>query len=97
MTDEREKWLAQAVGDPGSVFESPEALAGRNDLSREEKVRILRSWEYDVADLEVATEENMGGGADNDLLRRILVVLAELTDATEGEHVAPSKQHGFTD
>jgi len=34
-------------------------------------------------------------GPENDLLRRILLVLAELTGDEDAERVAPSKQHGL--
>jgi hypothetical protein len=44
--------------------------------------------------MSVATEENMPG-PENDLLRRILLVLAELTGDEDAERVAPSKQHGL--
>lgn len=94
MSD-REEWLKEACADPGSVFDGPEAVAAADDLSREEKLRILRSWEYDAAELSVATEENMPG-PENDLLRRILLVLSGLTGDEDVEHVAPSKQHGLS-
>jgi hypothetical protein len=94
MTDDREKWPEDAMRDPASVFDGPETVAARDDLTREEKLRILRSWEYDAAEMSVATEENMPG-PENDLLRRILLVLAELTGDEDVERVAPSKQHGL--
>jgi len=94
MSD-REEWLKKACADPGSVFDGPEALTARDDLSAEEKIRILRCWEYDAAELSVATEENMPG-PENDLLRRILLVLGELDDDDDAEKAAPSKQHGLS-
>ncbi|HZX24008.1 MAG TPA: hypothetical protein VFF18_10745 [Woeseiaceae bacterium] len=94
MSD-REEWLKKACADPGTLFDGPEGVAARDDLSREEKVRILRCWEYDAAELSVATEENMPG-PENDLLRRILLVLAELAGDDDAEKVAPSKQHGLS-
>ena len=94
MSD-REEWLKEACADPGSLFDGPEAIAADDSLSRDEKLRILRSWEYDEAELSVATEENMPG-PENDLLRRILLVLTELGSDDDAEHVAPSKQHGLS-
>lgn len=94
MSD-REEWLKAACADPGSLFDGPEAVAADDSLSRDEKLRILRSWEYDAAELSVATEENMTG-PENDLLRRILLVLTELGGGEAVEHVAPSKQHGLS-
>jgi hypothetical protein len=94
--DERQPpaWLPEALNDPGSVFAGPEAVAESPDLTREEKVRVLRSWEYDAAELAVAEEEGMQGQPNN-LLQRILLALTGLTDDKAVEAVAPSKQHGL--
>lgn len=89
-------WLDQALINPGSIFARPEDVADSPDLSLEDKVRVLRSWEYDSSELAVAEEEGMQG-ARNGLLRRILLALAGLTDDQEMESVAPSKQHGLPD
>ena len=87
-------WLDQALLDPGSVFASPEALADHPNLTLEQKIEILRSWEYDDAELAVAEEEGMQG-PENKLLQRILLVLAGLTHGRDVEFVAPTKQHGL--
>lgn len=84
----------RALSDPGSVFPTPEAVAESSALTLEEKIAVLRSWEYDAAELAVAEEEGMEG-PENGLLRRILLALAELTDARDVERVAPTKQHGL--
>jgi hypothetical protein len=89
-------WLDRALSDPGSVFPDPEAVAESADLSLEEKVRVLRSWEYDAAELEVAEEEGMPGPR-NGLLQRIVLVLAGLTGGRDTDWVAPTKQHGLID
>jgi hypothetical protein len=68
--------LEQALQHPASVFASPEAAAAHTELTREQKIEILRLWEYDAAEAEVATEEGMPGG-DDDLLRRMLLALDE--------------------
>ena len=93
--NDRAEWLKKACADPGSLFDGPEAVAARDDLNRAENRRILRCWEYDAAELSVATEENMPG-PENDLLHRILLVLAELGGDDDAEKVAPSKQHGIS-
>jgi len=64
--------LEEALRDPASVFATPEDVASHAGLTREQKIEILRLWEYDAAQAEVATEEGMPGGND-DLLRRILL------------------------
>ena len=87
-------WLDRALLDPASVFASPEALADHASLTLEQKIEILRSWEYDAAELAVAEEEGMQG-PENDLLQRILLALAGLTHGRDVEFVAPTKQHGL--
>lgn len=87
-------WLNQALLDPESVFADPEAVANHPDLSLEQKIAVLRAWEYDAAEVAVAEEEGMQGPG-SDLLQRILSTLARLTDGRDAESVAPSKQHGL--
>jgi uncharacterized protein YaiL (DUF2058 family) len=62
--------IDKAMTNPAAVFKEPEQVASAADLSREQKIEILRRWEYDARLLQVADEESMTGpGAD--LLRRI--------------------------
>lgn len=56
MTD-----IDQAMMNPVSVFKSPEAVVSAGDLSAKQKIEILRRWEYDARQLEVAGEEGMTG------------------------------------
>jgi hypothetical protein len=51
------------VTDVSKHFETPEALLAAKDLTREQKLTLLRQWEYDLHLLQVATEENMTGDA----------------------------------
>ena len=51
------------VGDVSKHFATPEALLAEGDLSREQKLKLLQQWEYDLHLLQVATEENMTGDA----------------------------------
>ena len=86
--------LEQALLDPGSIFATPETLLLCNALSREQKIEILRRWEYDASENCVALEEGMPDG-ETDLLRRILLALDQLGNGTDVEHVGPTKQHGI--
>ncbi|HET6161215.1 MAG TPA: hypothetical protein VFE34_22935 [Dongiaceae bacterium] len=56
-------------------FPTPEALIGADDLSREQKLELLRQWEYDLHLMQVATEENMTGdtppGANAEKIRAV--------------------------
>lgn len=65
--------------DPTAVFRTPGELMARTDLSDAQKIELLRRWEYDARELEVAEEENMAGsGDDTDLLDEILNCLRQL-------------------
>jgi hypothetical protein len=86
--------LQRALLDPGSVFASPREVIDRSELSTQQKIEILRRWEYDAAELAVALEEGMPGNED-DLLRQILLALERLDAGIDAEHVAPAKQHGL--
>ena len=87
--------LDKAMLDPGSVFQTPEDIVRHTGLTREQKVEILRRWEYDAAEVAVAIEEGMPDG-ESDLLRRILLALESLGDGIDAEHVGPTKQHGLS-
>ncbi len=84
--------LRQALINPGSVFETPEEVLDHPDLSRQQKIDVLRRWEYDATELAVAEEEGMVGG-EPVMLARILVALSSLENL-EVNHSAPKKQKG---
>jgi hypothetical protein len=86
--------MDQALLDPGSVFATPEALLLHDGLTKQQKIEILRRWEYDASETCVAVEEGMPDG-ESDLLRRILLALDQLTGGIDVEHVGPTKQHGI--
>lgn len=86
--------LKQALNDPSSVFATPEEVAAHPALTREQKVEILRLWEYDAAECEVATEEGMPGG-NGGLLQRILLALGELGVTGDASDSGPTKQHAL--
>lgn len=85
--------IEQALLDPASVYSSPAKVIDDPALDREQKVEILRRWEYDARELEVAEEENMGGGPP-DMLDQILKALNELNAGADVEHSPPTKQGG---
>jgi len=63
------------VGDVSQHFATPEALLAEEKLTREQKLALLRQWEYDLHLLQVATEENMTGdappGANAEIIRQL--------------------------
>jgi hypothetical protein len=86
--------VEQALLDPGSVFDTPEAVVAAGSLSDQQKIEVLRRWEYDASESAVATEEGMPGGED-DLLHRILAALDQLGAEIDVEETGPTKQHGI--
>jgi hypothetical protein len=83
----------KALLNPNSVFKTPEEILNRNDFSRQQKVEILRRWEYDVRQLQVAEEESMAG-PQLVTLDSILNALRALGAPAETDRSAPTKQGG---
>ncbi len=83
--------LKRASIDPVAVFPSPEAVVEHRCLTREQKTDILKRWKYDACELEVAEEENMGGGEPS-RLEEVLEALAALGAERDLEHASPTKQ-----
>ena len=83
--------LERARLDPTAVFPSPEAVVEHSCLTREQKTDILKRWEYDACELEVAEEENMGGGEPS-MLEGVLEALAALGAQRDLERASPTKQ-----
>lgn len=83
-----------ALADPARVFGTPEQLVAHPALSKTQKIELLRRWEYDAAETDVAREEGMPGGPES-LLHRVLNALHELTGGVDVEHTGPTKQRGL--
>jgi hypothetical protein len=83
----------KALLDPGAVFKTPAEVVQKPDLSREQKIQILRRWEYDARELQVADEESMTGPQTIDL-DAVLVALRSLGAPVEVDRAAPTKQGG---
>ncbi len=63
---------------PALVFRGPEDVLKRDELTREQKIEILRRWKFDALQLQVAEEENMGSEEPSDILDRVLQALNAL-------------------
>lgn len=88
--------LERALLVPSSVFKTPEEVLQSEELSREQKIEILRRWEYDARELQVAEEENMVG-SNSDILDQIMRALLRLDEQAEMERLersGSSKQGG---
>lgn len=86
--------LEESRRDPASFFASPEEVLRQANLTRRQKIEILKRWEYDAAEADVATEEGMPG-TDEGPLRQILLALSRLSAGTDVSRSAPSKQHAL--
>ena len=85
--------LEKAMLNPRSEFSHPEEVLNQQTITREQKIKILRRWEYDARELEVAEEENMGGGPPS-MLGDVLAALHRLDSEIDTEHSPPTKQGG---
>jgi len=87
--------MQRALLEPETVFGSPENVVSADGYSRQEKIEILRQWDYQATEEAVALEEGMPGD-DTDLLRRILKALGEIAGPLDMEWTSPTKQHGLS-
>lgn len=49
----------EAIADASKVFDTPMTVVDAKDLSREEKIKILKNWELDARRLISSGDENM--------------------------------------
>lgn len=82
--------LEKAKLNPASYFKSPQAVVSSQELSREQKIEILKGWEQDARLMEVAEEESMPGPQPK-LLQPIRDALHSLNYWPDMEHSGPSK------
>jgi hypothetical protein len=75
---------------PAAVFKGPQEVVSSQELSREQKIEILRQWEQEATSMEVADEESMTGPQPK-LLQPIRDALHALNYWPDTEHSSPSK------
>ena len=85
--------VEKALLDPRLVFKTPGEVLANNELTRAQKIEILRRWEYDVRELQVADEEGMEG-PEPVTLDAVLDALRTLGAPEDTENSAPTKQGG---
>jgi hypothetical protein len=89
-----------ALADVGKCFTSPQEIQGSDDLSHQQKVKLLRQWEFDLRENLVASEENMTSatapeGQSAELLRGVRKALIAMGAVDhKDETAAPIKQGG---
>ena len=87
--------VKKALTDPSAVFKKPQEVIETDGLSREQKIEILRRWEYDVRELQVADEEGMAPADPQPvILDAVLNALRSLGAPADIERSAPTKQGG---
>ena len=84
----------EALNNPSAVFAHPAKVLDASWLNQEQKIKVLRQWEYDARELEVAAEENMAGGPPS-VLDDVLKALHALGSGVDIEHAPPTKQGGL--
>ncbi|RUO63515.1 hypothetical protein [Pseudidiomarina insulisalsae] len=53
--------LEDILKDPSAAYDKPQDVLDDDNLTHDEKCKVLEQWEYDIRELLVATEENMPG------------------------------------
>jgi hypothetical protein len=85
----------ELVADVSKHFASPEALLAADDLTREQKLSLLRQWEYDLQLMQVATEENMTSdaapGNNAEKIRQVHAAAEKLGAKMGSEESGPAK------
>ena len=83
--------IARARLVPTMVFKEPKDVVASNELSRKQKIEILRRWEYDARQLEVAEEEAGMAVRRPEMFDRVLQALHMLDVIRDTEHTPPTK------
>ena len=89
-----------ALADVGKCFAKPDQILGSDDLSHQQKVKLLRQWEFDLRENLVASEENMTAdhvpeGHSAELLRGVRKALISIGAVDhKDETAAPAKAGG---
>lgn len=70
---------------PEEVFNSPMDIVATGSLTPEQKMTVLKHWEANARDLQVATEESMTGPGNSRLgeVRRAIDRLVEMENLDE--------------
>ncbi len=81
----------KAMLDPTMVFEDPMDVVANDELTRDQKIEILRRWEYDARQLEVAEEEAGMAVRRPEMFDLVLQALHALDVERDVEHTPPTK------
>jgi hypothetical protein len=70
---------------PEEVFEAPMDVVTTESMTPEQKLKVLKHWEANAYDLQVATEENMNGPGRPRLaeVRKAITTLCDMENLDE--------------
>jgi hypothetical protein len=70
---------------PQKIFDLPMEVVETESMTPKQKLKVLKRWEADAHDLEVATDESMNGGEQSRLseVRRAIDELCERENIDE--------------
>ena len=77
--------------DPTMVFKEPKDVVASNELTRDQKIEILRRWKYDAQQLEVAEDEAGMAVRRPEMFDRVVQALHMLDLERDTEHTPPTK------
>ncbi len=83
--------VSKAMLDPTMVFEDPMDVVANDELTHDQKIEILRRWEYDAREMEVAEEEAGMAVPRPEMFDRVLQALHTLGVERDIEHTPPTK------
>ncbi len=83
--------VEKAMLDPTMVFEDPKEVVTNDELTRDQKIEILRRWEYDAHQLEVAEEEAGMAVRRPEMLDHVIQALHTLGAERDTERTPPTK------
>ena len=86
MTD-----LKKALLDPTMVYTNPSEVVADQDLTRDQQIEILRRWEYDAREQEVAEEEAGMTVRRPEMFDLVVQALHALGATRDTEHTPPTK------
>ncbi len=83
--------VTKAMLDPTMVFKEPKDVVASNELTRNQKIEILRRWKYDAQQLEVAEEEAGMAVRRPEMFDRVVQALHMLDLERDTDHTPPTK------
>jgi hypothetical protein len=83
--------VTKAMLDPSKVFKEPNDVVASNELTRNQKIEILRRWEFDARALEMAEEEAGTAVLGPEMFDRVVQALHMLGVERDTEHSPPTK------